>query len=217
MECLMAPSLRESHFTLQELRLLCSKNQSSTPVSQVSQSETSLVKGARTAPKPSLEKALQSVDMSLLSRHQHSRDSKETLARTSRPGIPTRLCWIIAGNPWEGSSTADQEWYLKSQVLLFVAVGVLLTRHSTDRTEVTDQQASQWPEAAVLGPGLGVKATNHNEDNAKGAVEAQQRTAMASTMQRQNWREWWKKSTQSAYIHSWCWNQEELGKALATR
>lgn len=109
MECLMAPSLRESHFTLQELRLLCSKNQSSTPVSQVSQSETSLVKGARTAPKPSLEKALQSVDMSLLSRHQHSRDSKETLARTSRPGIPTRLCWIIAGNPWESSSTADQE------------------------------------------------------------------------------------------------------------
>lgn len=46
MECLMAPSLRESPFTFQELRLLSSTKQSSTTVSQVSQSETRLVKGA---------------------------------------------------------------------------------------------------------------------------------------------------------------------------
>lgn len=165
---------------------------------------------------PHWKKLFQSVDMSPLSK-QDSTDSKESLARTSTPGIPTRLCWTIAGNPWESSSTADQEWYLKSQVLLFVTAGALLTRHSTDRTQVTDQHASQWPEATVLGPGLGVKAMSRSEDNTKGAVEAQQRTAVASAKQRQIWREWWENSTQSAYIHSWYWNQEELGKAPATR
>lgn len=219
MECLTAPSLKESHFTLQYLRLLSSTNQSYIPVSQVSQSETRLVKAARAAPKSPVEQALQSVEKSTLSRQQHSRDSRETLARTSTPGIPTWLCWTIAGNPQESSSIVDQERYLKSQVLLFVTAGVLLTRRSTDRTQVTDQQASQWPEATVLGWGLGVKAMSRSEDNTKGAVEAQQRaTAMVSTNQRrQIWREWWENSTQSAYIRSWCWNQEELGKAPATR
>lgn len=59
MECLMAPSLRESHFTLQELRLLSSKKQSSAPVSQVSQPETKLVKKEHELPqKPHWKKLL---------------------------------------------------------------------------------------------------------------------------------------------------------------
>lgn len=157
--------------------------------------------------------------MSPLSRQQHSRDSKKPLARTSTPGIPTRLRWSSAGKPRESSSTADQEWSLKSQALLFVTAGALLTRCSSDRTQVTDQQGSQWPEAAVQGWGLGVKAVSRSEDNTKGAVEAQQRTtAVVSTNQRrQIWREWWEKSTQSAYIRSCCWNQEDFEKAPASR
>lgn len=139
MECSQPQAMS---FYSQDLSLLSSTKQSNIPVSQVSQSDTRLVKAARAAPKPPLEKALQSADMSPLYTTPQQREPRNF--GQDKHTWNTYTATLDHGRKPSGKQQHCRSGViLKSQVLLFVTAGALLTRHSTDRTQVTDQQASQ--------------------------------------------------------------------------